>query len=131
MGFIPIISHMILISKLIIITLIIQPSFVLCLQSEDEDNVDSVEYTEHIEKQVGETFLNINSWTNSKNDTTEEIGNTVNDINQWFTDNLPAIIGITSAIIIGSLFCLCCCCCLCPALLCSKCYGCGNTTTKS
>ena len=85
--FIPIISHMILISKLIIITLIIQPSFVLCLQSEDEDNVDSVEYTEHIEKQVGETFSKINSWTNSKNDTTEEIGNIVNDFNHWFKDN--------------------------------------------
>ena len=82
--FIPIISHMILISKLIIITLIIQPSFVLCLQSEDED---SVEYTEHIEKQVGETFSKINSWTNSKNDTTEEIGNIVNDFNHWFKDN--------------------------------------------
>ena len=85
--FIPIISHMILISKLIIITLIIQPSFVLCLQSEDEDNVDSVRYNEHIKKQVGETFANINRWTNSKNDTTEEIGNVVNDFNHWFKDN--------------------------------------------
>ena len=85
--FIPIISHMILISKLIIISLIIQPSFVLCLQSEDEDNVDSVRYNEHIKKQVGETFANINSLINSKNDTTEEIGNVVNDFNHWFKDN--------------------------------------------
>ena len=85
--FIPIISPMIMISKLIIIALIIQPSFVLCLQSKDEDNVDSVDYTKHIEKQVGETFSNINTWTNSKNDTTEEIDNIVNDFNQWFKDN--------------------------------------------
>ena len=79
-----------MISKLIIIIiLIIQSSVVLCLQLEDiEDTaVNSVDYTEHIEKQLGETVSNINNtWANFKNDTTEDIGNTVNDINQWFKD---------------------------------------------
>ena len=84
---IPIFSP-IMISKLIIIILIIQSSFVLCLELDDiEDTVNSVDYTEHIEKQLGETVSNINNtWANFKNDTTEDIGNTVNDINQWFKD---------------------------------------------
>ena len=77
-----------MISKLIIIILIIQSSVVLCLQLKDiDDTVNSVDYTENIEKQLGETVSNINNtWTNFKNDTTEDIDNTVNDINQWFKD---------------------------------------------